>query len=152
MANRQRLSKEEHWKKIEPLLPKPKRRPKGKRPLSSNREVLEGVLWMLRIDARWCDLPLWYPSSSTCWRRLKLCEKHGVWLDIWRTYLAQLDAKGALDWEEAFIDGSFALAKKGAHTSGKPRMARYEVDGGGGRQTTKVLLWEAPLPRHRPLK
>jgi hypothetical protein len=26
-----------------------------------------------------------------------------------------LDEKGALDWQEAFIDGSFASAKKGAH-------------------------------------
>jgi hypothetical protein len=35
----------------------------------------------------------------------------------WRTFLLQLDAAGVLDWPEAFIDASFAPAKKGAPDS-----------------------------------
>jgi hypothetical protein len=45
---------------------------------------------------------------------LSLWEKQGVWLDVWRKFLSMLDEKGALDWQEVFIDGSFAPAKKGA--------------------------------------
>jgi len=59
------------------------------------------------------DLPDRYPSPSTCWRRLRLWEDQGVWVDVWRNFLSMLDEKGLLDWKEAFIDGSFAPAKKG---------------------------------------
>jgi transposase len=150
MAEKTRFLNDEQWNKVEPLLPKPKLRPRGGRPPADNRQVLEGILWILRTGARWEDLPKRYPSSSTCWRRLKLWEEMGIWLDIWRAFLAQLDAKGALDWQEAFIDGSFAPAKKGGLASGKPKRARARS--GWSWRTARVFLWEAPLPRHRPRK
>ena len=40
-------------------------------------------------------------------------KEQGVWLDVWRKFFCMLDKKGALDWQEAFIDGSFASVKKG---------------------------------------
>jgi transposase len=150
MTDTKKLISDEQWKKFEPLLPKPKPRKKGGRPPAPNRDVLEGILWILRTGARWCDLPSRYPSSSTCWRRLKLWEENGVWLDVWRAFLAQLDAKGALDWSESFMDGSFAPAKKGGSASEKPRKAKERS--GWWWQTARVFLWEAPLPRHRPRK
>ncbi len=62
----------EQWKLLEPLVPKAKRSAKGGRPPINNRDVLEGILWVLRTGARWQDLPDRYPSASTCWRRLRL--------------------------------------------------------------------------------
>ena len=44
--------KNDQWKLLEPLLPKPKRSPKGERLSFDNREVLEGILWILRTGAR----------------------------------------------------------------------------------------------------
>ena len=38
--------------------------------------------------------------------------------------LGTLDQRGLLRWEETFLDGSFAPAKKGALRSGKPSAAR----------------------------
>ena len=38
----------------------------------------------------------------------------GTWERIWRTFLSQLDAEGKLEWAQAFLDGSFVPAKKGA--------------------------------------
>lgn len=145
MAEYTRFINDEQWQKLEPLLPKPKPGRVG-RPPSDNREVLEGILWVLKTGARWRDLPGRYPSSSTCWRRLKLWEEHGVWLDVWRKFLAELDEKALLDWEEAFIDGSFAPAKKGALGLEKPKKAK--VRSGWWWSTAKVFLWEASLPRH----
>lgn len=52
---------------------------------ADNRQVLEGILWVLRSGARWRDLPPQYPSASTCWRRLRDWEEQSVWLDLWRT-------------------------------------------------------------------
>jgi len=150
MAKYTRFIKDEHWKLLEPLLPKRKRNPKGGRPPADNREVLEGILWVLRTGARWQDLPNRYPSPSTCWRRLRLWEDQGVWLDVWRKFLSMLDEKGALDWQEAFIDGSFAPAKKGGPLLALPNGAKEQS--GWWWSTAKVFLSEAPLPRHRPQK
>ena len=124
MAKYKRFINDDRWKLLKPLLPEPKINPKGGRPPCDNREVLEGILWILRTGARWEDLPDRYPSSSTCWRRLRLWEDFGIWLDIWRKFLSMVDKKGALDWEEAFIDGSFAPAKKGALGLEKPKKAK----------------------------
>jgi transposase len=91
MAKNTRFINDDRWKLIEPLLPKPKRNPKGGRPSIDNREVLEGILWVLRTGARWQDLPDRDPSPSSCWRRLRLWEEQGIWLDVWRKFLAMLD-------------------------------------------------------------
>ena len=150
MAKYKRFINNDQWKLLEPLLPKARLSPKGGRPAINNRQVLEGILWVLRTGARWQDMPDRYPSASTCWRRLRLWEEHGVWLDVWRKFLSMLDEKGALDWQEAFIDGSFAPAKKGGPLLGLPNGAKERS--GWWWSTAKVFLWEAPLPRHRPRK
>jgi len=72
MAHATRFLKDEQWKKLEPLLPKTAPGKNGGRPWNDNRQVLEGILWVLKSGARWRDLPSRYPSASTCWRRLKL--------------------------------------------------------------------------------
>jgi transposase len=150
MAATPKFLTDEQWAKIAPLLPSERPGTKGGRPRTDNREVLEGILWILRTGARWQDLPPRYPHPSTCWRRLKRWAEQDLWLKIWRTFLSQLDAEGLLDWEEAFIDASFAPAKKGAPESGKPGGGR--VRSGWWWSTARVFLWEAPLPRHRPRK
>lgn len=150
MAAARKFLTEAQWAKIAPLLPSEKPGSKGGRPSAPNREVLEGILWILRTGARWQDLPQGYPSPSTCWRRVKRWAEQDLWLKIWRTFLSQLDAAGVLDWEEAFIDASFAPAKKGAPESGKPNGERARS--GWWWSTARVFLWEAPLPRHRPRK
>jgi transposase len=133
------------WEKLEPLLPE--LRSRG-RPWRDSREVLEGVLWVLRSGARWKDLPSEYPSPSTCWRRLRRWEEDGTWLRVWRAFLAELDHKGILDWEETFADGSFASAKKGAPQSERPVAER--VRSGWWWSTARVFLSEAPFIRpHR---
>ena len=128
------------WGKIEPLLPKPKMSRHGGRPWADNRKVFEGILWILRTGAPWADLPKQYPSPSTCWRRLKLWEQQDVRLNAWRLFLSELDERGQLDWSEAFIDGSFAPAKKGATASERPKGAKARS--GGWWSTAKVFLWE----------
>jgi transposase len=133
---------DQQWSHIEPLLPK--RTSKG-RPWADNRRVLEGILWILRTGARWKDLPDKYPSPSTCWRRLRLWEEDETWLKIWRQFLCELDQKARLDWSEAFLDGSFAPAKKGAPASEKLRRAK--APNGWWWSTAKVFLWESNWSR-----
>jgi transposase len=82
MKKPQQLLSEEQWKILEPLFPEPKRRKDGRgRPWASNRECLQGILWVLRTGARWRDLPEEFPDGSTCWRRLRGWEEQSVWSD-----------------------------------------------------------------------
>ncbi|MEM1417932.1 MAG: transposase, partial [Myxococcota bacterium] len=60
------------WALVEPLLPTPKSGPgKPGRPAVPLRSVLDGVLWVLRTGAPWCDMPGRYPSYQTCHRRFQ---------------------------------------------------------------------------------
>jgi hypothetical protein len=48
----------------------------------------------------------------------------GVFIEMWYSFLDRLDQQGRLDWDEVFVDGGFAPAKKGASTLGKPSVER----------------------------
>jgi len=111
---RRRFLTDEMGEKIGPLLPELPVNPRGGRPWRQNREVLEGILWIPHTGVPWADLPEGYPSPSPCWRRLRRWEEEGLGLEIWRAFLAQLNEKASLDWQEAFLDASFAPAKGGA--------------------------------------
>src|SRR5271170_6784742 len=128
------------------LAPKPPKQRKGGRPWIENRRVLEGILWILRSGARWQDLPEKFPHPSTCWRRLRDWEERGVWLNIWRSFLSELNERQQLKWSESFLDGSFAPAKKGAAESGKPSGARGRS--GWWWSTAAVFLWETTFTLH----
>ena len=138
------LLSDAQWELLEPLLPEPKRRKDNRgRPWASNRSCLEGILWVLQSGAAWRFLPDKYPSPATCWRRLKQWEEQDVWLDAWRALLGALDGEGLLKWEETFLDGSFAPAKKGTLPSVKPSVAR--VRSGWYWSTVAVFRWEFGL-------
>ncbi len=151
MAQQQTELTDKQWAKIAPLIPEPKRSPDGgPRPIA-NRPCFEGILWVLRRGARWKDLPKGrFPSASTCWRRLHDWEQAGIWLKVWRAFLAELDEKGRLKWNETFADGTFSPAKKGAHASARPNAER--VRSLWWWQTARVFLWECPLPRPHQMK
>ena len=141
MKERQKLLTDEQWELIEPLLPRPRRRRDNRgRPWAPNRTCFEGILWILQTGAAWRFLPETFPSPSTCWRRLQQWQEEGVWLDAWRALLGALDEEGLLKWDETFLDGSFAPAKKGARPSAKPSVARERS--GWYWSTVKVFRWE----------
>jgi transposase len=141
MKKRQKLLTDEQWELVEPMLPPPRRRRDNRgRPWASNRACFEGILWILQTGAAWRLLPDEFPSPSTCWRRLKQWEDEGVWLNAWRRLLRALDEEGLLRWDETFLDGSFAPAKKGARPSPKPSAARGRS--GWYRSTVRVFRWE----------
>src|SRR5271167_1061663 len=109
------------WERIEKFFPEPRRRRDGRgRPWASNRACVNGILWLLRSGARWRDMPASYPSGVTCWRRLRHWQQQGIWEKAWRQLLRQLDQRGRIDWNEAFVDATFLQAKKGARQSAKP--------------------------------
>lgn len=119
-----RVLSDKQWARVEPHLPKHPRSPKGGRPRCSDRECLEGLLWLLRGGCRWSDVPVDLPSGSTCWRRLQEWAGEGVLENIQAALVAELSDRGKLDLTALLADAAFVRAKKGATTSATPSLAR----------------------------
>lgn len=143
MARNKPFLSDEQWELIKPLLPEAGEKPNGGRPRRNDREVLEGIFWILRTGAPWADLPREYPSASTCWRRLARWQEEDLWVRIWTTFLQALDDDGKLDWYENFGDGTFASAKKGPWSGSNQKGQGHKAYGGGrrsGSSDRKLLL------------
>jgi transposase len=116
---------DEQWSVISPLIPALPRRPDGKgRPWKDSREVMNGILWILRTGAPWYDLPDRYPPHQTCHRRFQQWVRSGVLDRILQALADDLHERGNLDLSECYIDGTFVIAKKGATRSERPGGAR----------------------------
>jgi transposase len=127
---------DEQWALTAPFLPKLTRRKDGRgRPWRENRVVLNGTLWILRTGAPWADLPDRYPSYQTCHRRFQHWVRCGVLKDILAVVAESLHDEGYLDLREAFIDGSFAPAKKGGAGRGNDE-ARQGFEDHGDRRSS----------------
>ena len=112
------------WARLQPLL-EPKRRADGRgRPWQDTRQVLNGVLWVLGTGAQWRELPVRYPAYQTCHRRFQQWVREGILEQALRVLATELRGQGRLDLEEAFVDATFASAKKGALLSAPPSAAR----------------------------
>jgi len=135
------------WAILAPLLPKPRlRRDRRGRPWRDPRDVLNGILWILRTGAPWQDLPDRYPSYQTCHRRFQRWVDNGALRGVLKALAADLHARGGLDLSETFIDGSFASAKKKGSASARPSAAK----GPRSWRSQTALVFLSPLPSPRP--
>lgn len=122
------------WAILDPLILEPARRYDVRgRPWKNRRSVLNGILWVLRTGAPWADLPECDPSYQTCHRRFQQWVRSGIMRGVLEALAEDLRIRGRLDVREAFIDGSFAPAKKGDRRSAKRNVAQMNEDHGRGR-------------------
>jgi len=69
---------EEQWDRIKDMLP-PERTGKPGRPCqTTNRNVLNGVLWIDHTGAQWKELPQQYGKKSTVHGRFKAWKDRGI--------------------------------------------------------------------------
>ena len=126
--------KDEQWAILAPLIPKPRRRADGRgRPWRDDREVLNGILWVLRTGAPWQDVPERYPSPATCHRRFQQWVRTGVFRKILLALAKDLRDRGKLDLTECFIDASFVGAKKGPLCGPDEARQGFKAHGSCGR-------------------
>jgi transposase len=110
---------DEQWEIVAPLIPELKSGPgKPGRPAQDARGILEASMWVLRTGAPWKDIPGRFPSYQTCHRRFQQWAKEGTLKAILIALRKDLEERGGIDDIEAFIDGTYAGAKKGAHSPG----------------------------------
>jgi transposase len=120
---------EEQWLAVEPYFPRAEFRDpgrKGGRPWRSARDVLNGVLWVLRTGAPWADLPPRYPPYQTCHRRFQSWVEKGILPKILAALRRDLEQRGGIEDVEGFIDGTYIPAKKGGPASANAAPARRQ--------------------------
>ena len=157
---------DEQWFLIADLFTDPPVSDAGGRPRVDARSCLEGILWVLRTGARWkeaswdaerlarmkdqCGSLTYLPSPSTCWRRFNEWTEAGIFLIAWKRLLEHLDGRKLIAWSEAFGDGTFSPAKKGAPKSARPSAAREPRSCCWSTETGSLSLWILPVrPRRK---
>ena len=118
MARRHELT-DEAWERLRELLPPEK--PATGRPALSHRQVVNGILWVIRTGAPWRDLPERYGKWSTVYSRLQRWRKSGVWEGVWQQLQQQAAAEGQVEWEIQFLDGTIVRAHQHAAGAKKAR-------------------------------
>jgi len=110
------------WERLAPLLPKPKPRRfrfPGRKPLHP-RNILSGILFVLKTGIGWDDLPaeLGWGCGKTCRQTLRRWHRLGIWTTLHRILLEELHGAEQLDWSRALIDCAFAKAPLGGGATG----------------------------------
>ena len=102
------------WQRIKSLLPHSA--PTG-RHKSDDREVLNGILYVLVTGCGWEYLPHDIAASyQTCQRRLLEYQRRRVWQKILQALLQEADRKGKLNLTNAYHDASVVKSKRGLKT------------------------------------
>lgn len=118
------LLTDELWKRLEPLIPKPRRRNRhvqyaGRKPAEARR-VVNGILFVLRTGVPWRLLPATsdFPSGHTCRRRLRRWHKAGIWQRLFEALLDELQRAHQIDWYRALVDSASLRAPGGGAKTG----------------------------------
>ena len=110
------LVSDELWSKIEPLLPKPRRRARwrGGRPRVPDRNAMNAILFVLRTGCQWNALnATGICSSSTAHLRFQEWIGAGVFAQLWEQGLTEYDELKGIDWHWQAMDGAMTKAPLG---------------------------------------
>lgn len=99
------------WDYLQSLLPNGAR---TGRPRADEREILNGILYVLKTGCQWEDLPQDIAASpKTCPRRLLEYQRRRVWQKLVRTLLQEAGRRKYLNFTSAYHDASVIKSKKG---------------------------------------
>jgi len=108
VGRRYRLS-DAFWERIEPVLPRRQKQRRG-RPRLPERQVLEGIFYVLRTGIQWNAVPRKYGSSSSLHRYFQRYVEDGVFERLWALALEEYDELRGLQWRWQSIDGAMTKA------------------------------------------
>lgn len=110
------------WQRIEPLLPAPKSRRfrfPGRKPLDY-RNVLTGIVFVLKTGIDWEDLPaeLGWGCGKTCKSYLHAWQEAGIWDKLHGILLQELQDADKIDWSYGAADSTKSRALGGGDDTG----------------------------------
>jgi transposase len=108
------------WDLVEPFLPIPPRRPKGRRPRVPDLACLTGIVFVLRSGIPWQTLPQELRSGSgmTCGRRLRDWQEAGTLNLVHFALLDWLARHEQIDCSLAIVDSCSIRAVSGGDQTG----------------------------------
>lgn len=102
------------WEFIKPLLPPPA---ETGRPRVDEREIINGILYILTTGCSWEYLPHDIGASwQTCHRYMLEYQRRRVWQKIVSALMKLAYRKGKINLNNAYHDASVVKSKKGAKT------------------------------------
>lgn len=117
---------DEQWAKIQPLLPTDVRGKQRK----DDRQVISGILHVLKSGCRWCDCPPEYGPPTTIYNRFTRWARRGVWENLFR----HLAARGRAT-QTQMIDSTHVKAHRSASGGkGGSRIKRLDARAAGATQ------------------
>jgi predicted DNA-binding transcriptional regulator YafY/transposase len=70
---------DEQWELVQEILPK---RAHTGRPRAEERNIINGIIWVLKNNTNWAYVPSKYGAPSTCYAKFISWQKKGVWDNI----------------------------------------------------------------------
>jgi putative transposase len=134
------------WERIKPFIPKPKSRLRGRgkyrkhiggRPSAEPRQVMAGILYVLRTGCQWNAVPREYGSGKTLHRYFQRWTRAGVFKKLWKSGLEEYAELKGIDWKWQAADGAITKAPLGGQATGANPTDR------GKRGTKRSMLAEA---------
>jgi transposase len=135
---------DEFWEKIQDEIPTPprereagrayQRKPGAGRKRLDPRQVLEGILYVLRTGCQWNAVPKEYGSSSSLHRYFQAWTQAGFFERIWMLGLQTYDEMEGIGWEWQSLDGNLVKAPLALEAVGK-----NPTDRGKKRNQTQCL-------------
>ena len=102
------------WSQLAPILGSEEPRKKRGRPRCSDRQIVNGLLWLAYTRAAWSELPAEFGSKSTCHKRFQEWIAQGVFGQAWALLLVAYADLAELNWswQAAGEDTSAATSKR----------------------------------------
>jgi len=118
MATKRYEIKPKQWERIKDMLP-PERTGKPGRPCkTTNRDVLNGALWIDRTGCQWSELPERYGKKSTVHERFKAWKDKGILEAIFAELAKENDPQDiSFDSSSCKVHQHAAGAKRGLKMS-----------------------------------
>jgi len=106
---------DDFWEFIAPLIPDVPVSPKGGRPSTPHRTILNGILYVLRTGCQWKMMPREYGSGTSAHAHFQGWVKKGVFGRVWKLCLKLYDDLKGIRWEWQAVDSATVSAPvKGA--------------------------------------
>ncbi|CAG0985579.1 hypothetical protein ANRL4_02149 [Anaerolineae bacterium] len=110
-------------------MPREKKKGSVGRPALPNRQVVNGILFVLRSGCQWKGLKKeWFGASSSLHKRFQEWSESGVWKKIYRMVVKYYQKKRRIQWKWQAVDSKMVPAPLGGDLTGPNPTDRAKSD------------------------